>query len=172
MKRLRLWLLLGGGLVGLAGLLALVDFVLRIQGALALMSPLLAQGFLLLVGLGAIAAIGYGVYYGRLFLRPRRPRPTPTLPDQTVAVAQTALTALEQQVAQIQDRVAQAALREQSRQLATDLDRQDLRVVVFGVGSVGKTALVNQLLGDPVGTVAAPSAAPPSPPPTPCGCPD
>lgn len=156
MKRLRLWVFLGGGLAGLVGLLVLVDFVLRTQGALALISPLLAQGFLLLVGVGAIAAIGYGFYYGRLFLRPRRQRPTPTLPDVKGAVAQTALTALEQQVAQIQDQVAQAALREQSRQLATDLDLQDLRVVVFGVGSVGKTALVNQLLGDIVGTVAAP----------------
>ncbi|MGD1909262.1 MAG: YcjF family protein [Leptolyngbyaceae cyanobacterium] len=156
MKQLRLWMIVGGGLVVLAALLVLVDFVLRIQGALALISPLLAQGFVLLVGVGAIAAIGYGLYQGRKFLRPRRQRPTPKLPEEKVAVAQTALTALEQQVAQIQDQVAQAALREQSRQLATDLDLQDLRVVVFGVGSVGKTALVNQLLGDIVGTVAAP----------------
>lgn len=160
MKRLRLGMILGGGLVGLAALLVLVDFGLRIQGALALISPLLAQGFLLLVGVGAIAAIGYGLYQGRKFLRPRRQRPTPTLPAEKVAVAQTALTALEQQVAQIQDQVAQTALREQSRQLAADLDLQDLRVVVFGVGSVGKTALVNQLLGDIVGTVVGTVAAP------------
>jgi small GTP-binding protein len=134
----------------------LVDFILRLQAALALLSPWLARAFLVLVGLGAIALAIAALYYGRLFLRPRRSRPAPTLPQDKVALVETALGALDQQVQQIQDEVARQALLDQAQQLAQNLAQRDIRLVVFGVGSVGKTALVNRLLGRVAGEVAAP----------------
>ncbi|WP_008316947.1 YcjF family protein [Leptolyngbya sp. PCC 6406] len=152
MTRLRRLAIALGGLLALGMGLWLVDFIVRVQAALALMSPLLAQIFLLLVGMGAIALF----FYGRQFLRPRKSRPVPTLPQETVAATHTALDALSQQVAQIQDQVAREALGQRAQQLSENLAQRDIRVVVFGVGSVGKTALVNRLLGQAVGEVAAP----------------
>ncbi|MEB3269487.1 MAG: GTP-binding protein [Leptolyngbya sp.] len=156
MKQLRTAAIALGILLALGMGLWLVDFILRVQAALALLSPWLARGFLILVMVAAIAAIGAAIYYGRLFLRPRRDRPAPTLPSDTVAAAATALTAVEQQVNQIQDQVARQALAAKAQALAASLAQRDIRVVVFGVGSVGKTALVNRLLGQAVGAVAAP----------------
>lgn len=150
------------GLMAIAALILggmglwLVDLVLRVQVALALFSPWLAQGFLLLVAVAVVVALGATVYYGRQFLRPRRSPPPPQLPTDPAAVAQVALTALDHQVSQIQDQVAQAALRQKAQNLEATLAQRDIRIVVFGVGSVGKTALVNRLLGLAVGPVAAP----------------
>jgi small GTP-binding protein len=157
MKHLRTAAIALGVVLALGMGLWLVDFILRAQAALALLSPWLARGFLLLVGLvQPMAAVGAAIYYGRLFLRPRRDRPAPTLPADTVAAAEVALGAVEQQVSQIQDQVAREALAAKARELGQGFAQRDIRVVVFGVGSVGKTALVNRLLGQAVGDVAAP----------------
>lgn len=156
MKRLKLGLIIGGAILAIGVAVWLLDLLLRVQTALAFLSPLLAQGFLLLVLVLIGGAIAVGLYYGSRFLRPKRQRPSPRIPAEKSQAAQAALTGLEQQVAHIQDAVAREALREKSQILARDLSQRDIRVVVFGVGSVGKTAIVNRLLGDLVGTVAAP----------------
>jgi len=155
MKRMRL-LVIGIAAIFLLGMLLwLVDFVLRSQAAIALFSPLLAQIFLIVVALLAIAAIGAGIYYLRPFLRPRRPAP-PTLPKAKRDAAQVAISGVGQQVAQIQDEVARTALQEKLASLSADWQQRDIRIVLFGVGSVGKTSIVNGLLGDLVGAVDAP----------------
>lgn len=155
MGRARL-LLIGIAVFFLLGtLLWLVDFVLRSQAAIALFSPWLAQLFLLGVGGLALGAIAAGIIYLRPFWRPRRPA-APVVPQGKTEAAAVALAGVEQQVAQIQDAVAQAALRDRLHTLAQDWQHRDLRVVVFGVGSVGKTSIVNALLGDLVGRVDAP----------------
>jgi hypothetical protein len=136
-------------------LLWLVDFVLRAQAAIALFSPLLAQIFLIGVALLTIAAIGAAVYYVRPFLRPKR-RSRPVLPQEKTEATTVALSGVEQQIAQIQDEVAQTALRERLQTLTENWQQRDIRIVLFGVGSVGKTSIVNGLLGDLVGQVDAP----------------
>lgn len=156
MARFRTLLIAVGIVITLAATVVLVDFVLRVQAAIALFSPLAAQIFLIAIGVAGIAAIAIAVNYGRQFLRPKRSRPRPTLPANKAAAAQVALSGLAQQVAQIQDQVAQAALAAKAQDLADSLATRDIRVVVFGVGSVGKTSLVRALLGDLVGTVDAP----------------
>jgi len=155
MKRMRL-LIMGVAAVFVLGMLLwLVDFVLRSQAAIALFSPLLAQIFLIVVALLAIATVGAGIYYLRPFLRPRR-QPRPTLPKAKRDAAQVAISGVEQQVAQIQDEVARTALQEKLASLSADWQQRDIRIVLFGVGSVGKTSMVNGLLGDLVGAVDAP----------------
>ncbi|RZM81920.1 DUF697 domain-containing protein [Leptolyngbya iicbica LK] len=155
MRRWRLPIIVVAAVLGLGMLLWLVDFVLRLQGAIALFSPLLAQIFLIAVGVGAIAVIAGGIYYLRPFFRPRRAA-APQVPEAKAEAAQVALSGVEQQVAQIQDTVARTALEEKLAALKTDWQQRDIRVVLFGIGSVGKTSIVNGLLGDLVGTVAAP----------------
>jgi GTPase SAR1 family protein len=155
MRRIRLLVIIAAGLFTVGMLLWLVDFVLRAQGAIALFSPVLAQAFLVIMALLAMTAIGAAIYYARPFLRPRQ-RSRPTLPEEKPDIANVALSGIDQQIAQIQDEVAQTALREKLQQLSEDWQRRDIRIVLFGVGSVGKTSVVNGLLGDLVGSVDAP----------------
>ncbi|MBE7383641.1 MAG: GTP-binding protein [Leptolyngbya sp. SIO1E4] len=156
MNRVRL-LVIGIGTVFVLGMMLwLVDFVLRVQAAIALVSPLLAQVFLWGVMALALGGVGVGVYYIRQFMRPRRRRSRPALPQGKPDAASEALSGLERQVAQIQDQVAQTALRKKLQTLAANWHQRDVRIVLFGVGSVGKTSIVNALLGELVGKVDAP----------------
>jgi small GTP-binding protein len=155
MRRIRLLVVGTVAVFGIGMLLWLTDFILRAQAAIALFSPFLAQLFLGGVILLAMVAIGLGLYYLRLFLRPR-PSQTVTLPADKTAATAVAISGVEQQIAQIQSDVAQQALCQKLQALTQDWQQRDLRIVLFGVGSVGKTSIVNALLGDLVGQVDAP----------------
>ena len=156
MKRVRLWVIIIGAIFLFGMLLWSADFVLRVQAAIALFSPLLAQIFIFGVLALVVGAAGVGVYYISKFSRPRRRRSRPKLPQGKAEAASDAIAGVEQQVAQIQDQVAQAALREKFQTLAANWEQRDIRIVLFGVGSVGKTSIVNALLGELVGAVEAP----------------
>ncbi|MGF1458676.1 MAG: YcjF family protein [Leptolyngbyaceae cyanobacterium] len=155
MKRGRLLLIGIAALLLLGGLLWVVDFVLRTQAAIALFSPLLAQIFLGGMALLVIALVGGGVYYLWPFFRPRQ-RPLPTVPQAKTEAAQMAIAGVKQQVTQIQDAVARSALQARLQTLTNDWHQRDIRIVLFGLGSVGKTSMVNGLMGDLVGAVNAP----------------
>jgi GTPase SAR1 family protein len=114
-------------------------------------------GVLVLLLLVFLAA---SIYYLFLFRQPARRETTqpPALPENAADkrnVAQQNLAQLEAQMAQIQDQVARAALAERSALLAKQLAQPQLKVVVFGTGSAGKTSLVNALLGRRAGAVGA-----------------
>jgi len=143
------------GLLLLGLVFWLVESLLRLYSAVAWWSPWLANLVLLLLVLLVLAAVAVGGYYGWLFLRPRRRRPQPRPPRDSKAAAQATLTAVEQQIEQLQSQVAQQALRLRSQTLAAALERRDVQIAVFGVGSVGKTSLVNAFARDMAGAVAA-----------------
>ncbi len=121
-----------------------------------LATPILL-GILVLIGI----AIGIGIYYVGIFQgwwgksKPK-PRQRPTVPVEKTAAATANLHAIEQQLAQIQDEVTRQALLDKSREIAENLARGQLRVVVFGTGSAGKTSLINAIVGRIVGEVGAP----------------
>jgi uncharacterized protein len=155
MARWRWAFILIGLLLGLGAVLILVDALLRLYGALAILSPLLARlviGAILAVGLGAL---GLGLYRLRPFLRPRSRRPRPQVSSHPEQAAAENLRAVQRQVDQIQDQVARAALAQRAQVLQASQGDRTLTIAVFGVGSAGKTALVNGLLGQPVGEVGA-----------------
>jgi small GTP-binding protein len=156
MGRLRWLLILTGALVAVVALVILVDVLARFHATLTLISPLLANGVLLLIGVLLVAVIATGGYYLLLFTRPRRRRRPPAQPRNPQEAARASLSAVEQQLDQIADTVAQQALREQSQALAAGLERGVLRLVVFGTGSAGKTSLINALLGEVAGDTGAP----------------
>lgn len=143
-------------ILGLGSVLWLLDTLVRLHTWLAVGSPLLANIVMLMViaiALVCLSIIGYYIY---LFVRPKRRRvPRPSLRTSREA-ADATLQALDEQVAQIQDEVARQALRERTRNVAQNLHRREFRIVVFGVGSAGKTSLVNTLMGQWVGAVGAP----------------
>ncbi|MGB3199593.1 MAG: GTP-binding protein [Nodosilinea sp.] len=136
-------------------MLLLADALLRLYTLLALVSPLLAR-VVVGVTVAAIAgAAGYGLYRLRPFLRPRRRQRVLQAPRHPREAAAANLRALQQQVDQIQDQVARQALQEKAQSLALSGSDRVLTIAVFGVGSAGKTALINELLGHPVGEVGA-----------------
>jgi len=56
----------------------------------------------------------------------------------------------------VRDAVEREALQQERIRMQTELERGDLRIVVFGGGSVGKTSLIRALLQELVGSVGAP----------------
>lgn len=141
-------------LISLGLLLLVVSSLGQLYGAIAVISPFLAQLAVVLIVLIALGAIGVVLYYVWLFLRPKRHRKI-TLPESSDEVAAMNLQALQQQVGQIEDEIARQALAEKTQLLAQRAAQQTFQIVVFGLGSTGKTALVNALLGEMAGDVAA-----------------
>jgi uncharacterized protein (DUF697 family)/GTPase SAR1 family protein len=140
-----LLVIIGIGLIG--GLvLGLIDRLIQIYQLLAPTSPLLAALVvlllvLLLVGLGVA-----GWLYLKTFQKTSRRSPEPKVSTNKVEAAAENLAAVQKLVQQIQDEVARKALADQATGLLADLERQELHVVVFGVGSAGKTSLVNAII--------------------------
>ncbi len=144
------------GLLGaIALLLWLVSTLATLYAGVASLSPGLAWLVTALVLVLLAGALGVLAYYGWLFLRPRRARPLPPPPPTATAAAAANLAAVERQTAQIQDEIARQALQAKTQQLATDFEQSAYRIVLFGGGSVGKTALASALMGDRAGTVGA-----------------
>ncbi len=141
-------------LISLVALLIAVSSLGQLYSAVAAVSPLLAQLVVLLFVVALIGVVGVLAYYGWLFLRPRRKRVV-TLPETPDKVAAVSLQAAQQQVNQIEDEIARQALAARSQALAQRLEEQTFQIVVFGLGSAGKTALVNALLGEMAAPVAA-----------------
>ena len=125
----------------------LLDRIIQIYQLVATSSPILG-GFVVLLVMGVLAGLFFVTWrYINLFQsEPKPPRPIPDVPTDKIEAAQDSLEALERQVEQIQDEVMRRSLAEQTEQLKQNFIRQELRVVVFGVGSAGKTSLVNGLL--------------------------
>jgi small GTP-binding protein len=125
-----------------------------------LAGPFLANILLFLI----MGALGLGIYAFFYYLKPfkirtakqKKRRPRPQIPVEKSAAAEVSLNAIRQQLDQIQDRVTKQALLERSEEIKTALSQGDLRIVVFGTGSAGKTSLVNSLIGRIVGQVSAP----------------
>ena len=140
-----LLLVIGVGLIG--GLvLGLVDRLIQIYGLLAPTSPLLA-GLVVLLLLFALVGLGIaGWIYLKTFQRQSRPKIEPKVSTDKVEAATENLAAVQKLVQQIQDEVARKALQDRTTELLADLARQELRVVIFGVGSAGKTSLVNAII--------------------------
>ncbi|MFN6067108.1 MAG: Era-like GTP-binding protein, partial [Pseudanabaena sp.] len=126
----------------------LLDRIIQIYQLVAKSSPILG-GFVVLLVMGVLAGLFFVTWrYINLFQsEPTPPRPIPDAPTDKIEAAQDSLEALERQVEQIQDEVMRRSLADQTEQLKQNFIRQELRVVVFGVGSAGKTSLVNSLLG-------------------------
>ena len=125
-------------------------------------APILANLLLLLVIVLIGSLIGGYVYYVNKSTRKgsrrrqgkRRARQV-RMPEEKTQVAAQNLQALRQQVGQIQDKISQKAILGKSRQIEADLQRGEIKVIIFGTGSAGKTSLVNALVGEIVGETDA-----------------
>ncbi len=150
MPRSRLLLICLGVVLTLLLLLWFTASVQQLYLSVAAVSPLLAQLLLGLLGVAIAVLVGLLAYYAIQFRRSRSPA-RPAAPRSTVEAADKTLQALQQQIDQVQDEVARQALQQRSRRVAQRFDGDELRVVVFGTGSTGKTSTINAIVGRPVG---------------------
>lgn len=153
----RLLILLLGLAIILGLMLWLISSLQWLYAQVALTSPFLAN--LLVFCLIALMAvlIGVFIYYGWQFRgrkKPKQQRP-PQVPTDKVDAAASNLRAVHRQIQQIQDEVTRQALLKETRQMAKTFTRRELKIVVFGTGSAGKTSLVNGIVGQMVGEVGA-----------------
>lgn len=153
----RLLILLLGLVIILGLMLWLVSSLQWLYGQIALTSPFLANLLLFCLIALMVVLIGAFLYYGWIFRgkKQSKKRRPPRVPDDKVDAAATNLRAVRRQIQQIQDEVTRQALLQQTRQIAKTFTRRELKIVVFGTGSAGKTSLVNAVMGQMVGAVGA-----------------
>lgn len=138
----------------------LVASLYRLYIQISFTAPFLANLLLLLLILLIGLLIGGFIYYFNFYTpsgrkkKPRRGFPAKIPEDKTQAAAAN-LKAIGQQVGQIQDKIAREAFLKRSQEIEADLARGEVRIVVFGTGSAGKTSVINSLLGEIVGNVNA-----------------
>lgn len=140
----------------------LVASLYRLYIQISFTAPFLANFLLLLlivlIGLLIAGFVYYFNFYTGKKGSRKKSRPghfIPKIPeDKTQAAAQN-LKAIGQQVGKIQDSIAREAFVKRSQEIEADLERGEIRIVVFGTGSSGKTSLVNSLIGDIMGDVNA-----------------
>jgi len=153
----RLLILIVGITLVLGLMLWFIDALRWFYLQISYTSPLLGTVVLLLiVALLGVLLAGV-VYYAWMFqggktTKSRSQRVVKVPTEKKEAAAET-LKAVRQQMDKIQDRVAREALLERSRQIESSLHGRNVRVVVFGTGSSGKTSVINGLLGQMVGQV-------------------
>lgn len=155
------FLLLIFGIILILGLaIWLIDSLQRLFWQLSYY-PLLSQAllFLIIVLIGVLIAAFIYYFFWLPFQQQRKKRARrspPRVPVAKTEAAEETLKAIRQQVAQIQDEVARRELLSRSREIEQTFSRGEIRVVVFGTGSAGKTSIVNGLMGRMVGEVGAP----------------
>lgn len=111
---------------------------------------------LFFVIVAALGWLGWTTWQGQQSPRQARRSSSQALPiafDSKREAAGEHLDSIERQLELVQDQVMRQALEGERRQVAAELERGDLVVVVFGTGSSGKTSLIRALLGDRVGSV-------------------
>ncbi|MDJ0844254.1 YcjF family protein [Crocosphaera sp.] len=155
----RLIILIIGLSIILGLIIWLINSIYRLYISISFTAPLLAN-FLIFLIMGLLGLLIYAfIYYFNFFSsrktnhRRQQRYANLKLPEQKTEAAQENLKAIRRQVETIQDKVTQQALLTRSQEIAENLNRGELKVVIFGTGSAGKTSLVNALFGEIIGQV-------------------
>ena len=156
----RPWIWLGGALLAVVALTAVLQAVNTLIWQLSYLLPswLVGPVCLLLFG-GAALALARLAWPWLIQWRRTGTGSTPSAalpaPATRQEAAQQNLEAIDALLSRIRDDVQRQALEQERQRVAQELERGDLVLVVFGVGSSGKTSLIRALLQDVVGEVGA-----------------
>ena len=122
-------------------------------------SPLVANLLLLLLIIFIGIVLFTLFYYLRLYTIPKSKRQrsskisVPVVKSEAVSES---LKVVREQIIQIQDEVSRQALLSRSQKIESSVAQGNIKVIVFGTGSAGKTSVVNAMIGRMVGKVEAP----------------
>ncbi|MFN3926373.1 MAG: YcjF family protein [Pseudanabaenaceae cyanobacterium] len=133
---------------------AVLERFLALYQTLAALSPWLAGGVVAVLAFALALAVWVVVRYFGILPRSHKSVP-PKVSANAAHAAEQQLTALEAQLQQIEDTITRQALADQAKHLRQELRDRPVQVVVFGVGSAGKTSLVNAMLQSGGGLVSA-----------------
>ena len=159
--RTRLWLVGALALVGLIAVGMLLQLVNQLVWQLSTVLPygLVGPVVFVLLAAGGIGLAQLAWPWIRAGLRQgtgAKPAEPVVAPENRRAAAQQNLAAIDQTLERVRDAVEREALRQQRERMQAELERGDLVLVVFGMGSAGKTSLIRALLKQLVGRVGAP----------------
>ena len=159
--RTRLWLVAGVALLALLAVGVVLQAVnsLYLQLSWYLPAWVVQPVFVLVFG-GVVLLLGQLVWpWLRAALgQQARHRPGSTAapaPANRREAAARNLAAIDQTLDRVRDAVEREALRQERARMAAELERGDLVLVLFGLGSAGKTSLIRALLRELVGEVGA-----------------
>ena len=134
------------------------------HSAIAPYSPFLANSLAAILGVATTGLLGFGGYWTWTLTqgkrnsgvsRPKSKRQTATkLVKATPQRVEKELGQLNELLGQLQNDMKRQTLEHRARQIGENLANNQLRLVVFGTSSAGKTSLVNALLGHRVGDTA------------------
>jgi small GTP-binding protein len=157
----RPWIWLGAALVAVVVITVVLQAVNNLIWQLSYLLPSWLVGPVLLLLFGGAALLLARLAWPWLSDwrrnkgRPSGPTPPPPPPGNRQDAAQQNLEAIDALLSRIRDDVQRQALEQERQRVARELERGDLVLVVFGVGSSGKTSLIRALLNDVVGEVGA-----------------
>ena len=157
----RPWIWLGAALVAVVVITVVLQAVNTLIWQLSYLLPSWLVGPVLLLLFGGAALLVARLAWPWLSDwhrnrgRPSGPTPPPAPPGNRQDAAQQNLEAIDALLSRIRDDVQRQALEQERQRVAKELERGDLVLVVFGVGSSGKTSLIRALLNDVVGEVGA-----------------
>jgi len=157
----RPWIWLGAALVAVVVITVVLQAVNNLIWQLSYLLPSWLVGPVLLLLFGGAALLLARLAWPWLSDwrrnrgRPSGPTPPPAPPGNRQDAAVQNLEAIDALLSRIRDDVQRQALEQERQRVAKELERGDLVLVVFGVGSSGKTSLIRALLNDVVGEVGA-----------------
>ncbi len=161
--RTRLWLIAGLALVALLAVGLVLQGINSLYMQLSWVLPywIVQPVFLLIFAAGALLLLQLAWPWlqaawqarGRQAGAGATTRAAPT--SRREAAAQN-LAGIDQTLERVRDAVERQALQQERQRMAAELERGDLVIVLFGVGSAGKTSLIRALLQELVGEVGAP----------------
>ena len=158
-RRLWLWIAIALAVLLVAGMVLQGLNLLLWQLSYWLPGWLVGPLLLLVLAAVLLAAVQVGLPWLQAYRRGRTPL-KPAAPAAEASsrreAAERNLAAVEATLGRVRDAVEREALEQERRRVQADLERGDLRLVLFGTGSAGKTSLIRALLRELVGEVGAP----------------
>ncbi|MEL7476724.1 MAG: GTPase, partial [Cyanobacteria bacterium J06555_12] len=140
-----------------------ISSLTSLHSAIAPYSPWLANSLTGLLGVATTGLLGFGGYWGWQLLqgqndkgtkKKRSRRKSTQLVKATPKLVETELGQLDELLNRLQSDVKRKTFKQRARKIGEQLASNQLRLVVFGTSSAGKTSLVNALLGHQVGDTA------------------
>ena len=153
----RLIILIFGLSLILGLIIWLVNSIYQLYIQISFTAPLLANILIFLItGISGFLIYTWAFYYKKLFARKFDSKYKENYLSKFTNRKKISLQDVKliiDRVKNIKNKALKQSLLKRSKEIIDDLDRQEFKVILFGKGSVGKTSLINSLVGEVIGQV-------------------